>query len=199
MQGCWLHLLLLELEFVCHPLSDSLLACGAFPRRPATLAARLCCQVARLLAAMRAGVHTLAEAHATVHTTAVAVVLPAGRKELPWPIRLDPKYDTEVVKLPERNRNPTYRVRLAGSEGGSSPVMVVVKLCRRYGAAAHRAWAELGLAPPVGLRRCCSWSMWVAWNTRPGHRGRTVPWSRAVSLSILLPCRDGRHVPHFHT
>lgn len=137
-------------------LSDSPLA-YATPPCPAASSAHLCCQVARMLAALRTG---LRELEAAAHMPEAALQQRvAGKKWLPWPIGMDAHYDTARVQQLTPH-NPIYYVPLASSSGASnSPKAVVIKLCRKYGLAAHRAWADLGLAPEVGIWQFCDRSI----------------------------------------
>ncbi|PNH07961.1 hypothetical protein TSOC_005547 [Tetrabaena socialis] len=119
--------------------------------------------VARALAALRTGVRELSAQHAAAaHEAEVPVVeahaTPAARQRhetaklpLPWPIRMDSRYNAASA-FQLAPHNPTYYVLLAGngdSGGDCGVVAVVVKLCRKYGLEAHLAWAELDLAPEV--------------------------------------------------
>ena len=135
-----------------------------------------------MLATLRVGVHELAAAQ---QPAAPNKYLP-----LPWPISMNPRYDAAAV-LQLAPRNPTYYVRLAvssgvGSSGGSGGgvVEVAVKLCRKYGLEAHQAWADLGLAPRVGLWRCGGRS---CKHQNAPRMPRSVPWHPRSVLMLTGP------------
>ncbi|KXZ46513.1 hypothetical protein GPECTOR_43g950 [Gonium pectorale] len=123
------------------------------PAYPAT--DRLLLPVARMLEVLRMGLRMLA---ARSRESKQQLVLPAGAKALglPWHIAFSPRYiastarrlaaRTFLVELSDAARGAG---RVEGSPDGGGRRMVVVKLGRGYGLAAHVAWAELGLAPQV--------------------------------------------------
>ncbi len=113
----------------------------------------------------------------------------AAFKTLPWPIRRDPRYDAAGA-LQLARYNPIYYVPLATGDDG-----VVVRLDRdgEYGLAAHQAWADLGLAPKVGVSVAVLWSVhclglcgpgWAAW-----------PMCAAARLLLFAFCWLSHHAP----
>ncbi|KAG2446660.1 hypothetical protein HYH02_008230 [Chlamydomonas schloesseri] len=69
------------------------------------------------------------------------------KDKLPWPIAMDARYQAATAHLLAAP-NHTYRVCLTADKSGRTRV-VAVKLCQSYGLAAHRRWADLGLAPKI--------------------------------------------------
>ncbi|KAG2452111.1 hypothetical protein HYH02_003145 [Chlamydomonas schloesseri] len=112
-------------------------------------------------------------------------------QQLPWAIATHSRYVVSSVRpLVARSPAYTYFVRLAGGSGdgagaaggtggtnGTGGVAaVVVKLCRKYGLEAHRAWAKAGLAPEIlreeqlpggWLLLEMEWLRWPEWRQLP--------------------------------
>ncbi|KAG2495000.1 hypothetical protein HYH03_006933 [Edaphochlamys debaryana] len=106
---------------------------------------RLVMPVARLLAALRMGLGKLAGA------AAPAPPLPeyVARTQLPWPISMGSRYDALSAKPLARHTFCVRRKSSSGGGGDGGGEVVVVKLYRKYGLDAHKAWAAEGLAPKV--------------------------------------------------
>ncbi|KAG2489515.1 hypothetical protein HYH03_011966 [Edaphochlamys debaryana] len=92
--------------------------------------------VARLLAALRQGLHEIAQ------------VPPCPKApSLPWPIATHARY---IARSAQRlTRTNFIYVVSRKSPGAGEADTVVVRLCRSYGTAAHKAWADQGFAPAV--------------------------------------------------
>ncbi len=148
-----------------------------------------------MLAALRTGLRKLAGTHAaSVHAPCTAWV----HAQVPWPIRKNPRYDAATaVQL--ATQNPTYYVRRADSDGGYG-CCVVVKLCRKYGLAAHNAWADLKLAPKVDVCWCCGRSgCWGPAALRDPRALRHVSCFLCPAVTLTLEPLLTTHMHPTHT